>query len=235
MYYERQRGSMCRLHSLNAYFGFKKLDDSDFLDLCEEYDTIIKGLESKRMDGFAEGRCIINYIIDKIDNKYTLTIPIKSYKNSREFINLDYYKNIIDKNINHFFEFNTNHVWLNKKKNNKWWKIDSISGINEINPRIGKNGLILVFDSNKNLIDELDHYRNLIKKNKEEKEIYWCNMYHCIKCLYRNTVFKNTFNTKIFKSIYFFLKYFIINYRKYSYHHKNTKKNIKLLHFLLKL
>ena len=60
-------------------------------------------------------------------------------------------------------------------------------------------------------------------------------MYHCIKCLYKNTVFKCTFNKKIFISIYFFLKNFIYNYRKYSYYHKNTKKNIKLLHFLLKI
>ena len=29
IYWERQSGDLCRLHSINAYFGFKKLNKSD--------------------------------------------------------------------------------------------------------------------------------------------------------------------------------------------------------------
>ena len=51
MYHETQRGDMCRLHSLNAYFGYKKLEDSDFFKYCDDYDNIIEGLNSRDMDG----------------------------------------------------------------------------------------------------------------------------------------------------------------------------------------
>ena len=30
IYWERQRGDLCRLHSINAYFGFKKINESEF-------------------------------------------------------------------------------------------------------------------------------------------------------------------------------------------------------------
>ena len=31
IYWERQSGNLCRLHSINAYFGFKKLDKNAFV------------------------------------------------------------------------------------------------------------------------------------------------------------------------------------------------------------
>ena len=105
MYYERQRGDMCRLHSLNAYFGFQKFNDKTFFDYCDEYDKVIDGLNSRSMDGFAEGRCIINYIIDKTVNKYTLTIPINLFKNSRENIDIKRYNKLL-KHFSNYFEFN---------------------------------------------------------------------------------------------------------------------------------
>ena len=95
IYYEKQRGDLCRLHSLNAYFGFKKFDDSEFFKLCSEYDGEIKGLKTQVMDGFSEGRCIISYVLDKIDNKYVFLIPINSYKNARNSLNLDRYNLLI--------------------------------------------------------------------------------------------------------------------------------------------
>ena len=69
IYYEKQRGDLCRLHSINAYFGFECLKETDFFKLCDEYDNIIKGLKTNSMDGFSEGRCIISYILQKLDNK----------------------------------------------------------------------------------------------------------------------------------------------------------------------
>jgi len=182
MYYEKQIGDMCRLHSLNAYFGYKKLEDQDFFKYCDNYDNIIEGLNSRDMDGFAEGRCIINYIIDVIDKKYTLTIPIDLFKNSREYINIDRYNRLLSQ-IECYFEFNKTHVWFNKKdKDHKWWKIDSISGIHLIDPKFKKNEYIIVFNDSL-LINEIDYYRNILKKNTKIVEVYWCNLYHSIKLL----------------------------------------------------
>ena len=78
IYCERQVGDLCRLHSINAYFGFKKLEQSAFFNYCIEYDEIIKGLKTEGMDGFSEGRCIISHILEKLDNKYIFLIPIIS-------------------------------------------------------------------------------------------------------------------------------------------------------------
>ena len=65
IYWERQVGNNCRIHSLNAFFGKNKIAESDFKKFCLEYDTIIPGLESIKMDGFAESRSIISFIVDK--------------------------------------------------------------------------------------------------------------------------------------------------------------------------
>ena len=55
IYWERQQGNNCRIHSLNAMFGHKFLDESKFKLECSEYDKIVEGLNSIDMDGFAEG------------------------------------------------------------------------------------------------------------------------------------------------------------------------------------
>lgn len=202
MYYEKQRGNMCRLHSLNAYFGYKKLDETTFFNYCDNYDKLIKGLNSRDMDGFAECRCIINYIIDIIDKKYTLTIPINLFKNSREYVNIDRYNKLLPL-INYYFEFNKTHVWLNKRDNNKWWKIDSISGISLIDPKFKNNGYIIVFDNNL-LVEEIDYYRMLLKNDNQIKEIYWCNLFHSVKFLDKNITLLNKINIelKIIISLY---------------------------------
>jgi hypothetical protein len=91
IYLERQRGDLCRLHSINGYFGYKKLEESLFLEYCNEYDKIMIGLKTNEMDGFSEGRCIISYILDKYDSKYTLLIPINSYNGIRNHIDISRY------------------------------------------------------------------------------------------------------------------------------------------------
>lgn len=226
MYYERQRGDLCRLHSLNAYFGYQKLTEKEFYDYCDEYDKIIEGLDSKKMDGFAEGRCIINYIIDVIENKYTLTIPLNTSKNSREFIDIIRYKKLINRKIINYFEFNKNHVWLNKKKDNKWWKLDSISGIVNIDPNINNNGIIIVFEGRQILLKELDCNKKCIKQ-KINNEIYWCNLYHLTK------------NIKIDNELYIKIKnnlnIFIETYRKTNFNNKKVKNNLILIKNLMNI
>lgn len=196
IYYEKQRGDLCRLHSLNAYYGFKKFDDSEFFKLCAEYDDEIKGLKTQVMDGFSEGRCIISYVLDKLDNKYVFLIPINSYKNARISLNLERY-NLLIKHISCFFEFNKNHVWINKKIDKSWHKIDSISGVNRVDaPRIGKNGYLLVIDG-KVLFNELEYLLNKIKlesdgsdnsnnnynSNCNSLEIDLINLYYILKVI----------------------------------------------------
>ena len=186
IYCERQDGDLCRLHSINAYFGFKKLEQSDFFNYCIEYDEIIKGLKTECMDGFSEGRCIISYILEKLDNKYIFLIPIKSYNGIRNHIDIDRYNKLISK-LWCYFEFNKGHVWINKKINGIWYKIDSISGVNRIDsPTIKNNGYLLVIDG-KHIYNEIYNTIKLIH-HTQNNEIYYTNLYYSLKSIILNTL-----------------------------------------------
>ena len=186
IYWERQRGDLCRLHSINAYFGYKKIDEDEFFKYCSEYDEVIKGLKTIDMDGFAEGRCIISYILDKLDKQYVYLIPINTYNGARSHIDIERYNKLI-KLVNGFFEFNKGHVWFNKKINGNWYKIDSISGVNIIDvPSIRKNGILLIIDD-KHLYNEIFNYLNLVdKSNKSNKSNRSDNNHSNIKVILIN-------------------------------------------------
>lgn len=221
MYWERQRGDLCRLHSLNAFFGEKLLTEENFFNYCDEYDSLIKGLYSRNMDGFAEGRCIINYIVELLTKHYTLTIPINLFNNSREFINIERYKRLLKNNvIIDYFEFNKGHIWYNKKslEENQWYKIDSLSGVYRTEPSLnGDNGYILVFRGKNTIFNEMNYFRQLIKKKNDFKknEIYWCNLNHSIQVI---QCYNKTFcNLKKEFSIY------INYYRKHEIEKRNNQ------------
>lgn len=188
IYCESQQGDMCRLHSINNYFGRRLLNNTQFFNYCDEYDKIIEGLHSRNMDGFAEGRSIISYVVDKLDNKFTLLIPIDSYQASRKHLDLERYLKIAHL-IKSYFEFNKGHVWINKNINNKWYKIDSISGVHEINKinRFQKNhGYLLVIDDillYKELQYNIDYLKNIHIDSifDDNHEIVFCNLYHILK------------------------------------------------------
>ena len=197
IYCERQVGDLCRLHSLNNYFGYKRFTQEDFYNYCDEYDSIITGLNSRKMDGFAEGRSIISYLIDKIDYKCLLLIPFNSYNDSRRHLDITFY-NSLKKNVEIFFEFNKNHVWVNKKINNKYYKIDSISGIHETdNTKINKNGYLVVIEGD-NIKKQTDHLITKIKESiikgdiEDYFEVLFYNLFYCIKHI--DTNIKNKLN-----------------------------------------
>lgn len=235
IYYERQRNDLCRLHSINAYYGYSKLSEQEFYIFCEEYDTLIKGLKSRNMDGFAEGRSIISYILDKISNKYVFLIPINSYSRSREHIDTVRYSKLLQQ-LSSFFEFNKNHVWFNKKINNKWYKIDSISGVNRNDPSLSNNGYLLIFED-KLLYMEIEYYIFLLKNNKSnnfilEKEIALYNLYHSLKCINTNLTMTND---PIFNENLIVLKKLKDNLLKYVYLRRNQKKSDKEFEIIEKL
>ena len=71
-----------------------KLNDIDFFDYCRDLRQNYRRFRFKiSTDGFAEGRCIINYVLDVLDNKYTPLFK-NLYSNSREFIDVKYYQKL---------------------------------------------------------------------------------------------------------------------------------------------
>ena len=112
IYLQRQhKSNLCRMYSINNYFGYEKISEKDFENYCKKYDEFIKGLNTYNNDGFSEGRCLTSYIIELLDNKFCFLIPINSYDNSRNHIDIDYYKKKM-KYIEDYFEFNKNHIWI---------------------------------------------------------------------------------------------------------------------------
>ena len=185
LFCERQRGDMCRMHSINNYFGEAFMNESDFFKYCDDYDEIIKGLNSRSMDGFAEGRSIVSYIMDKKFNKFLLLIPINSYNASRNHLDIEHYDELLKK-CNCFFEFNKNHIWVNRKVKNIYYKIDSLGGVNETNVKcLSNNGYFLVIDS-KNLYEEVNYLINKINKlhfEDDNMEVYFYNLYYSLNKL----------------------------------------------------
>jgi len=239
IYVERQNGDLCRLHSINAYFGYKKIDDKEFLKYCSEYDEVIKGLKTVSMDGFSEGRCIISYILDKLDKQYVYLIPINSYNGARSHIDIERYNKLI-KLVNGFFEFNKGHVWFNKKMNGNWYKIDSISGVNMINiPSIRKNGILLIIDG-KHLYNEIFYYLNLVdKSNKSDTvdksdsniQIIFINLYYALKNIKLNNTKDEKYNTCIenFRNIKKSLSDYVENDRLNKTNEKSIETIIRLI------
>jgi hypothetical protein len=205
IYCERQSGDLCRMHSINNYFGMTKITSDGFFKYCDNYDSIIDGLASRNMDGFSEGRSIVSYIMDILANKFILLIPYNSYNKSRSHMDIDHYTKLY-KQLDCFFEFNKNHIWVNKRINDTFYKIDSIGGVNEINiNRLGKNGYFLVID-NYLLYDEVKYLISLIKQttindnnyndnndNYDNYEIIFYNLYYCLKHIDTN-IDNKTFN-----------------------------------------
>ena len=211
IYWERQSGDLCRLHSLNAYFGKKHFNIDNFYKLCDEYDNLVPGLCSKNMDGFAEGRSIISYILDKFDNKFVFLIPIDSNIMTQKYIR-KYECNrltpFIGNSILSYFEFNKGHVWLNKIIDGKLFKIDSLSGVNMIDiPRtLNTNGYLMVFEK-KLLTLECEFYFDLLKKNSIENNKI-VNKKNIIRHNYTNQ------NETVLYNLYYLLDKIPLNYSK---------------------
>jgi len=189
IYWERQVGDNCRIHSLNAFFGEGKISVELFTKYCKEYDSIVPGLESIKMDGFSECRSIVSFVVDKISNKFLLLVPINLrnvHKQNRGFWNYDRFTGLLGKpdGILNYFEFNKGHIWLNKYKDGDWFKLDSLSGVTKINKlrKFGENGFLLVFE--KELIyKEISYLIDVVKSETklEELDIAFNNLFHLIK------------------------------------------------------
>ena len=193
IYWEKQRGDNCRIHSINAFFGEKKISDREFYDFCDRYDKIIPGLKSRKMDGFAEARCIISHILSEIGEAHTILIPINKYTGARDHLDLVRYDKMVNNlEITSYFEFNPTHVWLNKYIEDKkcWYRIDSLSGLTRIDPRINfnKNGIILVIDQKNTLGNELVYYIKKLTGDKELDELVLYNLFHSINVFLKKDI-----------------------------------------------
>ena len=129
IYYERQRGGMCRLHSLNAYLGGPVYSDSMFWEAANEFDISQKNkfgitMSSRSFDLVnSDQRTLISFIL-RTRNIYTKYVAINTHEKHVE--------EALESGA--FFVFNVDHIWIVKKNKGQWYKVDSIGGIRRINP-----------------------------------------------------------------------------------------------------
>lgn len=135
IYWESQKKDLCRMHSLNFYFGYHKLSEKEFHQYCLDYNDYIKSFYgeivlSQNYDIFPI-HSLISYVIDKIDNKYCYYVPLGRL--SQESMSLEKLIN----ETKSFFVFSHSHVFVVKyqEKDGRWYKVDSLSGIVPISLR----------------------------------------------------------------------------------------------------
>lgn len=168
MYYERQRGGLCRLHSLNAYFGYKKLSDQDFTIYKKEYDEYY----SQKYN--IQTSCT-DYDLVNSDQTTIISFVLKKYGAYTKFFALNTLHGKPSTTITNilkgdfFFIYNPGHIWGIRKESgtNKWFTLDSMAGIRPININSISAMKNVGFIVPVNMKDEL--YRNLSVLKQEFK------------------------------------------------------------------
>lgn len=136
IYYQRQSGGLCRLHSLNAYFGKEQISIPQFEIYKKEYDVYYKqkfNIESS-CSNFdivnSDQTNIVSYILKK-HNVYTKYYALNEIQTqSQKDIN-KYIISIL--NGDFFFIYTETHIYGARNYKNKWYNVDSISGVRPMN------------------------------------------------------------------------------------------------------
>jgi hypothetical protein len=186
IFYEAQCGGLCRMHSLNGYFGESKITPEEFQTYINSYDD-----EYKEKYNFvsscgsfdivaSDQKNIVNFILKKhgIYSRYYALNQIHGNNIQEHIINI--------LSGEYFFTYNESHIWGCRLYGGNWYKVDSIGGVQPMNinsltyeKNIGfiipvniktefyRNlGLIKSILCNNTSIDQIKSY--LIQKNKEK-------------------------------------------------------------------
>ena len=172
IYFESQRNGLCRLHSLNAFFGFEKISESQFNLYMSEYDQeYMKKYNISSCKSFdiisSDQKNIVSYILKK-NNIYTRYFAC----NQLHGINI---KSIIDTSIgDFFFAYTESHIYGFRKKDNKWYRVDSMGGVRLININVinQKNmGYIFIVDIKKEFYRNLEIIKKILDGTPSPEEI----------------------------------------------------------------
>ena len=181
IFWERQEGNLCRKHSLNAYFGCTKISTSKFTDYCNQYNKYIFEKYNIKIDISSSDYVLSNdigiipYILKDFTKIYCFHLPINQINESLKIMNISSFDSICNTS-DYMFAYNHDHIWGLKKVNNSWKKIDSLSGISNIN--------ILSIPNEKNV-------GVIIPRNKEN----WNNDYNIILEAIKNYIKKMNKNS----------------------------------------
>lgn len=130
IFYEQQSGGLCRMHSLNAFFGYAKITPSAFQKYIDVYDTYLKErfnitTSSSSFDLVNSDQTnLVSFILKKhrIHARYYALNTIHGKSLDMEIINAPF-----------VFVYNANHIWGVRLKEGKHYKVDSMGGVHSFN------------------------------------------------------------------------------------------------------
>jgi hypothetical protein len=134
IYWEPQRGGLCRLHSINAYFGQPMYTEDMFNLAADEFDAIQRDkygpvTSCRIFDAIhSDQRNLVSYILGN-HGVYVRNVAYTSIK--------QHYADALASSC--FFVFNLDHIWIVKKHEDVWYKVDSMGGVKHININILHN------------------------------------------------------------------------------------------------
>jgi len=151
IYYQRQVGGNCRLHSLNGYFGHEKITQTQWSEYQTEYDKILKSryntdTSCKQYDMISSaGQTIVSWIL-MIHGIHTRYFPPQFRPTHTPRATPDVLPDWL-------FLFNSNHIWGIRyyEPHKEWFKVDSLSGISSFDIRTletSKDGIIVPITDN---------------------------------------------------------------------------------------
>jgi hypothetical protein len=171
IYWQKQSGGLCRMHSLNGYFEKDKISQSEFNNYCVKYDKYIEerynqNISSKSFDIVNSDHLnVVSYIL-KENEIYSIYIPfnyLKKELDNRKLLNISDFFN----KTNYIFVFNEGHIWGIRKYENQYYKVDSLNGITKININSFNNvkniGFIIPINNKEYIKNELKHLIELVK------------------------------------------------------------------------
>lgn len=130
IFYEEQSGGLCRMHSLNAYFGFGKIHAGNFQKWIVTYDTYLK-------DRFNINTSSATFDLMNSDQTNLVSFILKKHKVHARYYALNtLYKKPLDAEVvksQFVFVYNAGHIWGIKLSNGKHYKVDSMGGVQPFN------------------------------------------------------------------------------------------------------
>lgn len=126
IFYENQYGGLCRMHSINAFFGYRKITPEMFKEFIHKYDMYIK----KRFNVKTSSS---DFDLVNSDQTNLVLWILKHYRIHMRYYSLNslYDKSVDDeiKKSEFIFMYNERHIWGVRLHNRKHYTVDSISGV----------------------------------------------------------------------------------------------------------
>jgi hypothetical protein len=160
IFYESQQGGLCRLHSINGFFGEAKLSSEQFNEFSKKMDKYIgnkfhEESHCLKFDSVSSDHNILVSFILKHYGVYCRYLHMNSlFQNPKQL-----QKNLDDLKGNYFFVFNSVHIWGVRHFNNKWYKVDSLSGVHpfQVNTLVNLRDVSFLFP----VVPKGEFYKNV--------------------------------------------------------------------------